>query len=35
VWTPDHTLDLERLIEHKVDAIITNRPDTLATLLKR
>lgn len=34
-WAPDHTLDLERLIEQKVDAIITNRPDTLATVLKR
>ncbi len=35
VWTPDHTLDLQRLIDQKVDAIITNRPDTLATVLKR
>jgi glycerophosphoryl diester phosphodiesterase len=35
VWTPDHTLDLQRLIDQKVDAIITNRPDTLATMLKR
>jgi glycerophosphoryl diester phosphodiesterase len=35
VWTPDHTLDLERLIEQKVDAIITNRPDTLAMMLTR
>jgi glycerophosphoryl diester phosphodiesterase len=35
VWTPDQTLDLQRLIDQKVDAIITNRPDTLATILKR
>ena len=35
VWTPDQTLDLQRLIDQKVDAIITNRPDTLATMLKR
>jgi glycerophosphoryl diester phosphodiesterase len=35
VWTPDHTLDLQRLIDQKVDAIITNRPDRLATMLKR
>jgi len=35
VWTADQTLDLERLIEQKVDVIITNRPDVLATMLKR
>jgi glycerophosphoryl diester phosphodiesterase len=35
VWTPDQTLDLQRLIDQKVDAIITNRPDVLANMLKR
>jgi glycerophosphoryl diester phosphodiesterase len=35
VWTVDQTLDLERLIEQKVDVIITNRPDVLATMLQR
>lgn len=35
VWTVDQPLDLERLIEQKVDVIITNRPDVLATMLKR
>jgi glycerophosphoryl diester phosphodiesterase len=35
VWAPDQTLDLQRLIDQKVDAIITNRPDTLARMLKR
>ena len=35
VWTVDQTLDLQRLIDQKADVIITNRPDVLATLLKR
>jgi glycerophosphoryl diester phosphodiesterase len=35
VWTPDQTLDLQRLIDQKVDAIITNRPDVLANMQKR
>jgi glycerophosphoryl diester phosphodiesterase len=35
VWTPDQTLDLQRLIDQKVDAIITDRPDALARMLKR
>ncbi len=35
VWTVDQPLDLERLIEQKVDVIITNRPDVLATMIKR
>lgn len=35
VWTPDQILDLQRLIDQRVDAIISNRPDVLATMLKR
>ena len=35
VWAPDHVPDLRRLIDQQVDAIITNRPDALATMLKR
>jgi glycerophosphoryl diester phosphodiesterase len=35
VWTPDETLEMERLIAQKIDMIITNRPDVLATLLRR
>jgi glycerophosphoryl diester phosphodiesterase len=35
VWTPDETPEMERLIAQKIDMIITNRPDLLATLLKR
>lgn len=32
VWTPDQVTDLQRLIEQRVDGIITNRPDALAML---
>jgi glycerophosphoryl diester phosphodiesterase len=35
VWTPDQTLDMQRLIDQKMDMIITNRPDALAMMLKR
>jgi glycerophosphoryl diester phosphodiesterase len=35
VWTPDQPSDLQRLMDQKLDVIITNRPDTLATMLKR
>jgi len=35
VWTVDETLELRRLIDQKVDVIITNQPDVLATMLKR
>lgn len=35
VWTPDEFRDHQRLTELHVDAIITNRPDTLAALLNR
>lgn len=35
VWTADEFRDQQRLTELDVDAIITNRPDTLAALLKR
>jgi glycerophosphoryl diester phosphodiesterase len=34
VWTPDRPEDLKRMIEMKVDAITTNRPDVLKELLK-
>ena len=33
VWTPDSPDDLKKLIEMKVDAITTNRPDVLKKLL--
>jgi glycerophosphoryl diester phosphodiesterase len=33
VWTPDSPDDLKRMIEMKVDAITTNRPDVLKKLL--
>jgi glycerophosphoryl diester phosphodiesterase len=33
VWTPDTPDDLKKLIEMKVDAITTNRPDVLKKLL--
>jgi glycerophosphoryl diester phosphodiesterase len=33
VWTPDAPDDLKKLIEMKVDAITTNRPDVLKRLL--
>jgi glycerophosphoryl diester phosphodiesterase len=33
VWTPDNPDDLKKLIEMKVDAITTNRPDVLKKLL--
>jgi glycerophosphoryl diester phosphodiesterase len=33
VWTPDTADDLRKLIEMKVDAITTNRPDVLKKLL--
>ena len=35
VWTADEFRDQQRLTELHVDTIITNRPDTLAALLKR
>ncbi len=35
VWTPDTPYYLEKLIEMKVDAITTNRPDILKTLLSQ
>jgi len=35
VWTPDEMHDLQHMIDLRVDAIITNRPDTLAALLQR
>jgi glycerophosphoryl diester phosphodiesterase len=34
VWTPDSPDDLKKLIEMKVDAITTNRPDVLNRLLE-
>jgi glycerophosphoryl diester phosphodiesterase len=34
VWTPDSPDDLKKLIEMKVDAITTNRPDVLKRLLE-
>jgi glycerophosphoryl diester phosphodiesterase len=34
VWTPDTPEDLKRMIDMKVDAITTNRPDVLKDLLK-
>jgi glycerophosphoryl diester phosphodiesterase len=34
VWTPDLPEDLKRMIEMKVDAITTNRPDVLRELLR-
>ena len=34
VWTPDNPDDLRRLIEMKVDAVTTNRPDVLKKLLR-
>ena len=33
VWTPDNPIDMQMLIEMKVDAITTNRPDVLKKLL--
>jgi glycerophosphoryl diester phosphodiesterase len=33
VWTPDSPEDLKRMIDMKVDAITTNRPDVLKKLL--
>lgn len=33
VWTPDSQADLRKMIEMKVDAITTNRPDVLKRLL--
>ena len=33
VWTPDNPEDMKKLIEMKVDAITTNRPDVLKKLL--
>lgn len=33
VWTPDNPDDLRKLIEMKVDAITTNRPDVLKKIL--
>ena len=35
VWTPDSKSDMEKLINRGVDGIITNRPDTLLSLLGR
>jgi glycerophosphoryl diester phosphodiesterase len=34
VWTPDSPDDLKKMIEMKVDAITTNRPDVLKRLLE-
>jgi len=34
VWAPDRASEMQRLIAQGVDIIITNRPDTLATLLR-
>ena len=34
VWTPDTSDDLKKMIEMKVDAITTNRPDVLKRLLE-
>jgi len=34
VWTPDSPQDLKRMLDMKVDAITTNRPDVLKKLLK-
>jgi len=34
VWTPDQVPEMQRLIGQKVDMIITNRPDLLATVLQ-
>jgi glycerophosphoryl diester phosphodiesterase len=34
VWTPDRPEDLKQMIDMKVDAITTNRPDVLKDLLK-
>jgi len=34
VWTPDRPEDLKQMIDMKVDAITTNRPDVLKKLLK-
>ena len=33
VWTPDNPDDMKKMIEMKVDAITTNRPDVLKKLL--
>ncbi len=33
VWTPDSPDDLKKMIDMKVDAITTNRPDVLKRLL--
>jgi glycerophosphoryl diester phosphodiesterase len=34
VWTADPAEDMARLISHRVDMIITNRPDVLASVLQ-
>ena len=34
-WTPDSEGDMLRLMKMKVDAIVTNRPDILSSLLQR
>jgi glycerophosphoryl diester phosphodiesterase len=34
VWAPDQVPEMERVITQKVDMIITDRPDVLATLLE-
>ena len=34
VWTPDSPADLQKMIEMKVDAITTNRPDLLKKMLE-
>jgi glycerophosphoryl diester phosphodiesterase len=34
VWTPDRPEDLKQMIDMKVDAITTNRPDVLKNLLR-
>ncbi|MEW6184753.1 MAG: glycerophosphodiester phosphodiesterase [Thermodesulfobacteriota bacterium] len=33
VWTPDHPDDLKKMIEMKIEAITTNRPDILKKML--
>ncbi len=35
VWTPDETDEMQRLIAQRVDMIITDRPDLLATVLSK
>jgi glycerophosphoryl diester phosphodiesterase len=34
VWTVDHTVDMERLLDWGVDGIVTDRPDRLARVLE-